>query len=623
MESNETKKEPIIKIPRRVPVYFIMIYLIPILISWIILTIFNVFTLEETLKAFLSPVPLVSVLAIVTFLTFIYKKMKKVLLSFDETEESSDRVNKAIKKCLSIIMVSGILNSLVVVTIVMISGIMVGCDFEIGPIYSCCVGTCFSFSLFFYIALLQNLEGAIYKVPFSRKFISMSYMKRNLIVNAIASLGIIFNILTPIFVSELRDLGILKLLWQYIVPMGVMGFVVMLLDCYLLSKKTMMRISELTTFSETLYNKDYTAKLLKVKSRDEFGVLVNDMNGFYLETKSLLEKINSVVGLSLQTAESFAANTTETSSVVEQIVGNINAVKERVINQSAGVEEAYATINQMLEKIQGLNDSVEVQVGGVSNSSSAVEQMVANIRSVSQILDGNAKTVESLSVESENGRKKIHHSVELSETIIQHSAGLLEASTIIQSIAAQTNLLAMNAAIEAAHAGDLGKGFAVVADEIRKLAEQSNKQGKAITGQLKELQEVINSVVNNTKEVQTQFEVIFDLTNSVKQQEEVVINAMEEQSAGSTQVLQSISEIRNSTEVVRNNSITLLEGGKQIGEEIKLLADATSEISNAMNEMASGTEQITSAILNVNQDSEKNKESLNEVFTNISSFKID
>ena len=312
----------------------------------------------------------------------------------------------------------------------------------------------------------------------------------------------------------------------------------------------------------------------------------------------------------------------ETSDAVDQIVRSINSVKDRVINQSASVEETNATIMNMIQRVAGLNENIEVQVSGISNSSSAVEQMVANIRSVTQILENNSVTVNSLSNESEHGRAKINQAVELAEEIIKHSTGLLEASTIIQSIAAQTNLLAMNAAIEAAHAGELGKGFAVVADEIRKLAEQSNKQGKAITGQLKELQDSINSVASNTKDVQTQFEVIFDLTNTVKQQETIIKNAMDEQSAGSTQVLQSISDIRNSTDIVRNSSIALMEGGKQIGVEMENLAAVTADIDIAIGDMVTSTTQIASTVESVNNASVQNKSSLDAIRKNISEFKL-
>lgn len=206
---------------------------------------------------------------------------------------------------------------------------------------------------------------------------------------------------------------------------------------------------------------------------------------------------------------------------------------------------------------------------------------------------------------------------------MQHSAGLLEASSIVQNIAAQTNLLAMNAAIEAAHAGESGKGFAVVADEIRKLAEQSNSQGKSITVKLKELLSVIENVVENAKDVQKQFEVIFDLTNSVRQQENIIKNAMDEQSEGSHQVLHSISEIHSSTEVVKNNSTILLDGGKAIVSGMENLANESNEIYNAISGIVSATDQIKGSVDRINEESEQNKISLGGVHNLVSEFKIE
>ena len=177
-------------------------------------------------------------------------------------------------------------------------------------------------------------------------------------------------------------------------------------------------------------------------------------------------------------------------------------------------------------------------------------------------------------------------------------------------------------AIEAAHAGEAGKGFAVVADEIRKLAEQSNTQGKTITGHLKSLQEIIHKVVTNVTDVKKQFEVIFDLTNSVRQQENIIKNAMDEQAEGSSQVLQSISDINSSTEVVKQDTVTLIEGGKEIVKEMGTLAETSYEISSAVSSITEESSSINRAIDIVKEDSETNKASLNQVHNKVAEFKL-
>jgi methyl-accepting chemotaxis protein len=191
------------------------------------------------------------------------------------------------------------------------------------------------------------------------------------------------------------------------------------------------------------------------------------------------------------------------------------------------------------------------------------------------------------------------------------------------NIASQTNLLSMNAAIEAAHAGEAGKGFAVVADEIRKLAESSSKQSKTIRTVLKKIKDSIDKITRSTDEVLNKFEAIDSGVKTVAEQETNIRNAMEEQSAGSQQLLETSGKVAEITQLVKSGSGEMREGGRQVITEGNNLEAATQEIANGMLEIAAGAEQINTAVNRVNSISATNKENISILVNEVSWFKVE
>lgn len=619
----ETQNFSELKIPKRIPVYYALLFAVTILNALLTLEFFKIISFSEIFSTFIKPVPLLVALLMASLLTVFYKISIKKIKAYDGSSESAKKVNKTIKILELVTIAIAVLNGPFLGFLILNFCSANGIDLPKVPVFLICIASVGLFTCFFYICFMQNFEKALHNVIFSEENLSLNLLLRTLLVNGFAVLGILCISIAPMFVENFDDLPPKVVLFRYMFPVIIMGFFIALADSFRQMKGTSQRIKQMTDFSKGIAAKDYTKDQLQVLSRDEFGLLINYLNEFHSSTRALLNAIRTSVKTSTNTADQLSNTMIETASAINQISSNINNIQTQTLNQAAGVEESSTTINRMIERIDHLNDSISSQKNGISTASSAIEEMVANIKSVTSILEKNSVSVKSLGSESEHGREKINQSVDLADSIISRSAGLLEASSIIQSIAEQTNLLAMNAAIEAAHAGEAGKGFAVVADEIRKLAEQSNTQGKVISGQLEELSTVIHKVAENTQEVQKQFEVIFELTTTVSRQEDVIKSAMEEQAEGSSQVLEAMGEIKYSSDSVQKESEELKIGGKQIIDEMKILADVTVQIKNAMGEIVSGTDEITKSIKEVNKATENNKADLAVLDNQFSSFKLD
>lgn len=237
------------------------------------------------------------------------------------------------------------------------------------------------------------------------------------------------------------------------------------------------------------------------------------------------------------------------------------------------VERSTDKLGENEREIGNLLGVSRTMADNVNTSSAAIEEMIANINSINTIVENNVAAVTSLDNATQKGKTGMDNIVALVGNIEENSNGLEDMSSVIQQIASQTNLLAMNAAIEAAHAGETGKGFAVVADEIRKLAENSSKEAKKISNVLKKIKGLIDATFTDTAEVQNGIGSIVDLSKSVMQQEYTVQKAISEQNAGGQQVLTSLGSIKELTQKVTSETQTLLNNTNAIKENIKLLGD--------------------------------------------------
>lgn len=553
---------------------------------------------------------------------------KKNVCSYDGTEESAAKINKKLKLIGTLIIVTAVIYSFIlagsITAAISTKGIELQSMNGSSPvliIYLFTFGVFLDIALLCYVIQVRTTEPYLYHIPFTKDQISMDITQRNLLTLIFALTATLCLILSIVLQPATIAAG-QKAIIREVLPIIVFAVLLFFVIESLLVGDIKSCLTAITNLTHAMTDKDFTIPDEAAKNRSELGVIVQEANSLKNQTRLVMRNMNQSARTTVKQSDDMVKNMDYTKENVGSITEAISSIKAEIENQVAGVEESNSAVEQIMGNIRSLNNAIEAQSAGVTQSSSAVEEMVANVASVTQILEKNTQSVMELSEASELGQKSVKTAVAAADAILEQSAGILQASGIIQTIATRTNLLAMNAAIESAHAGEAGKGFAVVAEEIRKLAEQSGEQSKMIDENLHNLSDGISKIAEDIKVVEESFSTIYELSGAVKSQESVISNAMTEQNTGNQQVLMAMRAISDSTIEVKNGSAEMLVGGEQIMKEMHNLQEVTANISDNMQQITNFSNQISDAVQITTASTNNTQQSLTKIMNDLDEFKL-
>ena len=377
---------------------------------------------------------------------------------------------------------------------------------------------------------------------------------------------------------------------------AVITIILVLLLILVLYKTVLKKVKFVGKSIKTLSsgNADLTIRV-PVKGNDEFSELGADVNQFINILQGLVQKLNGAQQSLEQIGNDLGINSQETASATSEIMANINSVRMQAETQSAAVSETSSVLENSRAHVGELVDLVNNQVAGITQASAAIEEMISNIAAVSNSVKMMSESFKILDSNVGDGNHKLENVGARVNQMAAQSKMLIQANNMIAQVASQTNLLAMNAAIEAAHAGEAGRGFSVVADEIRKLAETSAAQSKNIFNELKEISGSIEDVVGLSQDAQKSFESIvnqLNVTDSIMGQ---IDNAMTEQSAASTQILEALADMKGQSVSVNEKTGNLRKGIEEVQNNMTVVSQVSDLILGSMDEMAAGSQQINSS----------------------------
>lgn len=346
-------------------------------------------------------------------------------------------------------------------------------------------------------------------------------------------------------------------------------------------------------------------KEIKVEYKDEAGQMAIYFNTFVKKLAQIIMKIKGNSRQGMEVREDLAMMTQDTSATVEQITERTYIVQEQIDELNGQVGNASAAMEEINANIASLNNQIEDQVSAVTQSSASVEEMIASLKNVDTITTAKMESTSKLVAKAREGSEKL-------EATTRHFAGVTanidqiqEMVGIIDGIASQTNLLSMNAAIEAAHAGEAGKGFAVVADEIRKLAEEATENSAGIAVAIKEIVETIQLTDGSVKSTGVSFDEINKEIRDVVNALEEVQSSTGELSSGGEEVLRAMHTLNQISYKVKEGYAEMKSGTKDVGNSMQNVARITSEVVVSMEEINHGTTNIRNAMDTVSELAEK------------------
>ena len=371
-------------------------------------------------------------------------------------------------------------------------------------------------------------------------------------------------------------------------------------------------------------NADLT-KRVSMKKRSVFRVfdeLVAEENKFLEKFQSIIAKVKDSEKMLGSVGHDMGLSTENATSAISSIIHHIDKVRTSIEAQNERVEETADAVNHIAGNISQLEKMIDHTAQGVSSASGAVEEMVGNIQDVNSAIDNMAALFEQLETQAQSGQSKEKAVSEKILQIEEKSKMLQEANTAIASIASQTNLLAMNAAIEAAHAGEAGRGFAVVSEEIRKLSETSSKQSKTIGIQLKGIQSSILDVVSASQESSSAFTAVSDEIVRTNQLVQQIKGSMDEQTEGSKQVMGSLKQMKESSSDVAKAAREMNEGSQTILENVSELKETSGEMNQSMVQMFQGAHRVSESGVDLSGMSIRMKDAIADISDQMVQFTV-
>lgn len=361
---------------------------------------------------------------------------------------------------------------------------------------------------------------------------------------------------------------------------------------------------------------------INIKTTGEIGIMVECFNRFLNTLQNLIVKIKEASVQTISIKEHVSHGVDETAAALHEISTNIQEIKKQTNHLNTNVQGSARASDEIRSSADDLDESVEKQSIMLETSTAAITEMISSIESVDAITVSKKQSAAQLLQSAKSGSQDMNDTQNAVKEVNSQLDNIQEMAHVITAIASRTNLLAMNAAIEAAHAGDAGKGFAVVADEIRKLAENSSTNSARITETLKEISQSIISADMLSEKAMKSFTILYREITDIADALTEITSSTNELKIGGKDILRSISGLEEASHSVRERALQIKEMSEKVKSSMEDTSNISLEVVTSIDEINQGVVGINESMATVTDNTFLLKETSDNLKNNVNRFKV-
>lgn len=407
--------------------------------------------------------------------------------------------------------------------------------------------------------------------------------------------------------------GISVCIMSFLPAFGILWFVL---------RNLKKRIQETSSLIHEMGKKGNLAARIDITMLDDFGMLTGSINSFMAKLSDIITNLRQESAVVAESAVNLTVEIESATAALTQMAAACYNITAQGNKQEELIVGVHTDIVGMASSAESIEKEVEDQSSAVQQSSASIAQMVANINSVAEISKKAGNISTTLTSTSTEGNEAIKQAIISIEEIQSSSLEVQNIIKVIQKIASQTNLLSMNAAIEAAHAGTAGQGFAVVADEVRSLAASSAKSAKEINTHINDMVNKINAGVEAIKSAGNAFKNITENVDDTSGLIQTIANAMEEQRVGAKETLDATNYFVASVSKIKTLSEKQTEYSKSVDNAMNTVVEASNNVTTVIKEASISCSKLTELVEIFSKAVENNEQAVTKMNGAMEIFKV-